>query len=663
MSQSLQEERQKVSFNLQDLSNYIYEGEERYKKMMSAYKTLSEDPILRNDPSHHSRDRIELVKHAAKRTHRFHQVFNYSEADELIDVWNHFDNQLLASVSKFMFIPCIRILASDDQVQKYLEPALRFEILGAYAQTELGHGSDVRSLETTATYDSKTDEWVINTPTLTATKWWPGELGLSANHCICFAQMIIEGKNYGVHGFMVQIRDLQTNECLKGIQAGDIGPKFGYHTKDNGFLRFDNVRIPRENLLRRYVEVTRDGKFRRKGNEKIGYAIMMQTRSAITISCWKGLSQACTIGVRYSLVRTQFADESGKERKILDYQLQQDKLITNLGLTFAMHAGACRARDMINENIRRVLEKEDFSMMADTHNILSGTKAFYSWESLDAINCIRMGCGGHGYSSYSGFTNLYAELSTNPTHEGENSVMVLQTARYLVKALETLRNGKRLPEIVEYLSDLDKVIGGEAKLKAESVENLCLTTLLEIMRANAAYLVFSAGNVLMEGAQEGGFKESWDKKAGLDLQEAARGHIYYYSFKAFKDKVEREVKAENLKRVLERLCGLYALDKLVRYPQGLFESGYLNAEQFKLLKKKRNLLLEELRPDAIGLVDAFGYNDNTLRTAIGTYDGNVYENLWKWANTYNDFNKTNWKETWEKYIKDLRNIKRPVPKL
>jgi len=631
--------------------------------MMSAYKILSEDPILRNDPSHHGRDRIELVKHAAKRTHRFHEVFNYTEADELIDVWNHFDQQLLASVSKFMFIPCIRILASEDQVQKYLEPALKMEILGAYAQTEMGHGSDVRSLETTATFDGKTDEFVINTPSLTATKWWPGELGLSANYCICFAQMIIEGKNYGVHGFMVPIRDMNTNKVLPGIQAGDIGPKFGYHTKDNGYLRFDNVRIPRENLLRKYVEVTREGKFKRKGNEKIGYAIMMTTRSAINISCWKGMSQALTIGVRYSLIRTQFADENGKERKVLDYQLQQDKMITNLALTYAIHAGALRARDMINENIRRVLEKEDFSMMPDCHNILSGTKAFYSWESLDAINTIRMGCGGHGFSSYSGFTNIFQELSTNPTHEGENSVMVLQVARYLVKALETLRNGKRLPEIVDYLKDLDNVISGDLKLKAENIEGLCLGTLLEIMKVNAAYLVFNAGNALMEGAQEGGFKESWDKKAGLDLQEAARGHIYYYSFKAFKERIEKDVKAENVKKVLERLCGLYALDKLVRYPQGLFESGYINGEQFKLLKKKRNLLLEELRPDAIGLVDAFGYTDNSLRSAIGTYDGNAYENLWKWVNTYNDFNKADWSDTWEKYIKGLRYIKRPQPKL
>jgi len=663
MSQSLAEERQQVSFNTTDLSHYIYEGEERYKKFMEVHKIISEDPILRNDPSHYGKSRIDLFKIAAARTHRLHELFNYSESNELIDIWGHFDNQLLCSVSKFMFIPCIRILGSEDQVKKYLEPSLKFEIVGAYAQTELGHGSDVRSLETTATFDPKTDEFVIHTPTLTATKWWPGELGLNANHCICFAQLIIEGKNYGVHGFMVQIRNMETNETLPGITAGDIGPKFGYNTKDNGFLRFNNVRIPRENILRRYVEVTRDGKFQRKGNEKIGYAIMMQTRSAITITCWKGLSQACTIGVRYSLVRTQFADEKGKERKILDYQLQQDKLITNLALSYAMHAGACQARDMINENIDRVLKHDDFSMLPDTHTTLSGTKAFYSWESCDGVITARMACGGHGYSSYSGFTPINYELSVNPTHEGENSVMVLQTARYLVKSLEHLRSGKKLSNIVEYLNDLDRFTSGELKLSVNDCKQLSLDILLEVMRANAAYSVFAAGNVLMEEAQERGFKDSWDKKAGLELQEAARAHTYYYTFKSFKDKINKDVKAQNLKVVLERLCALFAVDKIIRYPQALFESGYMNAEQFKLFKKLKNILLEELRPDAIGLVDAFGYTDNTLKTAIGTYDGNAYENLWKWANTYNQFNKEDWRSVWEKDIKGLRKVIRPKPKL
>jgi acyl-CoA oxidase len=59
--------------------------------------------------------------------------------------------------------------------------------MGCYAQTELGHGSDVSGLETTAILDLTTDEFVINSPTPTSTKYWPGGLGLWANHAVVFA--------------------------------------------------------------------------------------------------------------------------------------------------------------------------------------------------------------------------------------------------------------------------------------------------------------------------------------------------------------------------------------------------------------------------------------------------------------------------------------------
>jgi len=69
---------------------------------------------------------------------------------------------------------------------------LNHDILGCYAQTELGHGSNVASLETTAIFDSNTDEFVIHTPTITATKFWPGDMGRMCNFALVFARLIIE---------------------------------------------------------------------------------------------------------------------------------------------------------------------------------------------------------------------------------------------------------------------------------------------------------------------------------------------------------------------------------------------------------------------------------------------------------------------------------------
>lgn len=72
-----------------------------------------------------------------------------------------------------------------------------------------------------------------------------------ANWALVYAQTIVSGKNCGVQAFFVQIRD-ENHNTLPGIDAGDIGPKLGYHAKENGFLFLTNVRVPRTSMLGRY---------------------------------------------------------------------------------------------------------------------------------------------------------------------------------------------------------------------------------------------------------------------------------------------------------------------------------------------------------------------------------------------------------------------------
>jgi len=140
--------------------------------------------------------------------------------------------------------------------------------MGCYAQTEMGHGSNIAGIETTATLDMNTDEFIINSPTVSSTKFWPGGMGLWANHAVVFARAIVDGNDYGVMPFMCQIREFDTHLPCKGVKVGDIGPKFGYNSKDNGWMMFDQVRVPRFNMLCRYAYFEKDGSFEMRGNPK-----------------------------------------------------------------------------------------------------------------------------------------------------------------------------------------------------------------------------------------------------------------------------------------------------------------------------------------------------------------------------------------------------------
>lgn len=198
------------------------------------------------------------------------------------------------------------MLGTQTQQKEWFEKAYNFEIFGCYAQTEIGHGSDVQNLQTTATYVLENDTFIINTPSISAAKFWPGDLGIWATHALIFAQLIIHGKNHGVHSFIVQIRDVNTFELLPGIQAGDIGPKFGFHSKDNGYMLMHNIVIPKRNMLRRFVSVDKTGQIKKKGDAKVGYATMMIIRQTISCILPRIYAQAITIALRYSLFRTQF---------------------------------------------------------------------------------------------------------------------------------------------------------------------------------------------------------------------------------------------------------------------------------------------------------------------------------------------------------------------
>jgi len=241
--------------------------------------------------------------------------------------------------------------------------------------------------------------------------------------------------------------------------------------------------------------------------------------------------------------------------------------------------------------------------------------------------------------------------------------MALQTSRYLIGCLEKARKGGRLQENVEYLRNFNETLSISQSLITKTSQ-INLDTLSDIMKVNATQCIFSAAQALLNGAKDGSIKDSWDQKAGIQLVEAAKAHIDFYTFRSFYEKINTEIDPVNpLRIVLSRLCALYGIEKLLANPLGLAESGYLNSNQVRMLRERKLELLEEIRKDAIGLVDAFDYPDNTLQSALGVYDGNVYETLMDWVKKYNDFNKHDWTDTWEKDIKALRYIQRPKPKL
>lgn len=168
----------------------------------------------------------------------------------------HVRDTMAFSLHYLMFLPVLQAQASGEQLAEWMPKALSGTIIGTYAQTEMGHGTNLSKLETTATYDPSTEEFLLHTPTISGAKWWPGSLGKFCNHAIVVANLYTKDKCEGPHPFFVQIRNSETHEALGNIKLGDIGPKLGLNSSDNGYLIFDNFRIPRGNMLMRHSKVS-----------------------------------------------------------------------------------------------------------------------------------------------------------------------------------------------------------------------------------------------------------------------------------------------------------------------------------------------------------------------------------------------------------------------
>lgn len=193
-------------------------------------------PTVPYTPNLYNKSRLELIKDSYR---YLPVIYKYNSVSEGKDFHPHFrtiysllvnPHQIPGSAHVGMFIKYIDLMGTEKHREEYLEKSKRFEIVGCYAQTELGHGSDIRSLETTATFDPKTQEWILNSPTISSAKYWPGELSFLANYAMVFAQTYANGKNQGVYPFIVRIKDDEYN-WLPNIEGGDIGPKIGYHAK------------------------------------------------------------------------------------------------------------------------------------------------------------------------------------------------------------------------------------------------------------------------------------------------------------------------------------------------------------------------------------------------------------------------------------------------
>ncbi|KAI9250228.1 acyl-CoA dehydrogenase/oxidase C-terminal [Phascolomyces articulosus] len=401
-------------------------------------------------------------------------------------------NQFLA------FWTVIEAQGTDEQAAKWLGAAKRHAITGCYAQTELSHGSNVVALQTTATYDERTEEFVINSPDITAAKWWIGGLGVASTHAVLQAQLISKGKNYGPHIFIVPIRSPIDFKPVEGVTVGDIGPKAygGFATTDNGYAMFDHVRIPRDNMLMRFAKVSKDGEYSPPVHSKLSYGSMVKLRVGILSDAGWRLAKASTIAVRYCTARRQFnTDQSGLESQVINYSSVRHRLFPLVATSYALILSGIGLSEQF-DLMTRQLAQQNATLLPEMHVNSCAFKIWGARRSSEGLEECRKAMGGHGYSIFSGVAEHFANFVPANTYEGDNFMLCQQVGRAMLKQLDNLLKGK--PYNLKTAHYLDTLKTSPAlTLDAASLHNPEVQ--LTLFAKRAANLVANLGRQVQAG--------------------------------------------------------------------------------------------------------------------------------------------------------------------
>src|SRR2546423_11353669 len=301
-----------------------------------------------------------------------------------------------------LFGGVIRRLGTERHHQRYLRAAMTMELPGCFAMTETGHGSDVQSIRTTATYDPARQEFVVHTPDDDARKDYIGNVARDGRMAAVFAQLITGGERRGVHVVLVPIRDECGRPC-RNVRIEDCGDKGGLNGVDNGRLWFENVRVPREGLLDRFGSVTRDGTYTSPiANDTRRFFTMLGTLVSGRVSVsGAGLSAAklaLAIAIRYGLRRRQFRVPGGDEEVILlDYLQHQRRLLPALATTYALHFA--QSALVASLHSARDGDSADAYEQRAIETVAACLQAVSTWHSTQTIQTCREACGGGGVAS------------------------------------------------------------------------------------------------------------------------------------------------------------------------------------------------------------------------------------------------------------------------
>lgn len=539
--------------------------------------------------------------------------------------------QIKGGVQWGLFGSAILHLGTDYHHQTFLPDVMNLTVPGAFAMTEIGHGSDVDSVATTATYDEATQEFVIHTPHRAAWKEFLGNAALHGQAAVVFAQLITKNVNHGVHAFYVPIRTPE-GELLPGVGSEDDGVKGGLNGIDNGRLHFTQVRIPRVNLLNRYGDVAEDGTYSssiespgRRFFTMIG--TLVQGRVSLDGAAVNAMKGALAIAIPYGFERRQFAGPDGEESRLMDYGLHRRRLIPRLAQTYAMAFASEQLLELFDGVFSGAEDTPE--NREDLETLAAALKSLSTWGALDILQEAREATGGAGYMAKNRLTGWRHDLDIYVTFEGDNNVLLQLVGKRLLKdyaaqfknadakvmaraAVEQVGNRMQrvgLHQMGQSIADFGQI--------GRSIENL-RENQSELLADRVQTMVSEVAQALNGVRKESAEVQTAEfNRQQVKLIEAATAHAELLQWEAFTTALDKITDPDS-KQVLIWLRDLFGLGLIEKHLQWYLIAGRISGQRAAAITSYIDRLIDRITDNSLDLIEAFGLNNELIRADIAS---------------------------------------------
>ncbi len=513
-----------------------------------------------------------------------------------------------------LFGGSIHHLGSKKHHDLYLEATGKAELLGCFAMTETGHGSNVRGIKTTATYLHEEGALVIQTPGKNDNKEYIGN-ALHSTMATVFAQLIVSGKNEGVHAILVPLRDNQ-HQVFEGITIEDNGHKLGLNGVDNGKIWFNQVKVPVANLLDNYGGIDDQGRYHSSiKNPNKRFFTMLGTlvggRICVAKGALAGTKMALTIAIKYALRRRQFNDNiKMQEDLLIDYPSHQLRLIPKVASTYVYHMALRNAMSDYakNDGDKRKIETQ-----------VAGLKALITWFATESIQECREACGGKGYLSENRIAGLKNDTDIFTTFEGDNTVLMQLAAKGVLSDFRSELNSGGFVSVLKLLgsriSDKIATINPAYTNKVDREHLYNRKFHLHALDFRLRRLTYTVAMRIRDYIKKGVPSYQAFLKTQTHLLQVGEAYSNTLALKWYYEAVAQE-KDKKYQDLLYQLGALHSLTAIREYATWYLEQGYLGSAKSKAIRQRIERLSTELRPHINVLVEGFGIPDHLLTAPI-----------------------------------------------